>query len=336
MGQYLEALLPPLSRYVDITLFAPEHFQGEVPVKVVRFRTGKSRLRALMSLLNPLAARRVWEAVRAESPDLLYVFNGEGYPWTLFFSRWAHKEGLPFVLTLHDPEPHPGNLWELANAFLRRIVIPKTKSVHVHAQVFVESVRRMGAREVVMIPHGSLAERFLRHVKEGVKREKDLVLFFGRLEPYKGVETLVEAIIALKGKKRVLIAGPGRMPTKLQKALREHPGWFEVHNRYILDEEAALFLQRASILVLPYRQATQSSLPLIGAAFGLPVVASAVGAFVKDVPRVGGILVSPNDPKALAEALMEAELRCSPRFPPELTFQALAEQFASWLGKSSL
>lgn len=69
--------------------------------------------------------------------------------------------------------------------------------------------------------------------------------------------------------------------------MREHPSWFEVHNRYVPDEEAALFFQRASVLVLPYRQATQSSLPLIGAAFGLAVVASAVGAFVEDVPRVG-------------------------------------------------
>ena len=131
-----------------------------------------------------------------------------------------------------------------------------------------------------MIPHGSFADRFLRHAKPGVQREEDLVLFFGRLEAYKGIDILVKAILALEGRRRALIAGPGQVPRILRRAMREHPSWFEVHNRYVPDEEAALFFQRASVLVLPYLQATQSSLPLIGAAFGLAVVASAVGAFV--------------------------------------------------------
>lgn len=195
----------------------------------------------------------------------------------------------------------------------------------------MDKARKLGARHVVVIPHGSFADRFLRHAKPGVQREEDLVLFFGRLEAYKGIDILVKAILALEGRRRALIAGPGQVPRILRRAMREHPSWFEVHNRYVPDEEAALFFQRASVLVLPYRQATQSSLPLIGAAFGLAVVASAVGAFVEDVPRVGGILVPPNNPQTLAQVLAIAKPKERSYHNPDLTFQLLARQFVAWL-----
>ena len=331
MGQYLEALVPPLSQHLDLSLYVPEHFEGNVPVKVVRFPTGASRAQALRRFLDPRPARTLWQKILTEKPDCLYLFNGEGYPWALWLARWAKKEGVPLFLTLHDPDPHPGNPWEAANALLRRWVVPLATSVHVHSQVFVDKARKLGARHVVVIPHGSFADRFLRHAKPGVQREEDLVLFFGRLEAFKGIDILVKAILALEGRRRALIAGPGQVPRILRRAMREHPSWFEVHNRYVPDEEAALFFQRASVLVLPYRQATQSSLPLIGAAFGLAVVASAVGAFVEDVPRVGGILVPPNNPQTLAQVLAIAKPKERSYHNPDLTFQLLARQFVAWL-----
>lgn len=335
MGQYLEALVPPLSQYLDLSLYVPEHFEGSVPVKVVRFATGTSRAQALRRFLDPRPARALWQQILTERPDRLYLFNGEGYPWAFWLVRWAKEEGIPLFLTLHDPDPHPGNPWEAANAILRRWVVPLATSVHVHSQIFVEKARQLGAQDVVVIPHGSFADRFLQHARPGVKREEDLVLFFGRLEAYKGLDVLVKAILALGGERRALIAGPGRMPLILKKAMREHPSRFEVHNGYIPDEEAAFFFQKAAVLVLPYRQATQSSLPLIGAAFGLAVVASAVGAFVEDVPRIGGILVPPNDPHTLAQALLgiqpQQEEKGVGQAISELTFAALAPRFSAWL-----
>jgi glycosyltransferase involved in cell wall biosynthesis len=77
----------------------------------------------------------------------------------------------------------------------------------------------------------------------------------------------------------------------------------ELHNRYLSDAEVAALLQRASVVALPYRHATQSSIPAIAASFGCPVVASALGHFVEEVPQLGGILVPPMDPAALAAAL---------------------------------
>ncbi|RTG92818.1 glycosyltransferase family 4 protein [Thermus scotoductus] len=329
MGQYLEALSAALSGRINLSLFVPQHFQGETgQASVHRFVTGRNRRDGLMRLLNPVAAFRIWKAVSSTKPDVVHLFNGEGYPWSLLWARWAEQDGIPLVVTLHDPEPHPGNLWETLNARLRRHVLKRARSVHVHSQVFLEVTKAQGAKEVKVIPHGSLAERFLRYRKEGVEREP-LALFLGRLEFYKGLDILVEAGMRLGGRLRVAIAGPGRLPSDLLKLIRSHPQIFELHNRYLEDREVSELFQRASVCVLPYRQVTQSSLPLISAAFGVPVVASALGGFLEDVPRVGGILVLPEDPEALARGMLEAMQR-TPRFPPELRFSELASEFVAW------
>ena len=329
MGQYLEALSAPLSTYVELFLFVPEHFRGEVGhASVHRFVTGHRRHDTLVRLLNPMAALEVWRMVRAIRPDVIHLFNGEGYPWSLLWAWWAKLDKLPLFVTLHDPEPHPGNLWETMNARLRRYVLKRAHSVHVHSRRFLKVAEAQGAKEVKIIPHGSLAERFLRHRKEGIAREQ-MALFFGRLEAYKGLDILVEAGIYLKGQLRIVIAGPGRLPLPLLNLIQRHPEIFELHNRYLEDQEVSELFQRASVCVLPYIQATQSSLPLISAAFGVPVVASALGGFVEDVPRVGGVLVPPGDPKILARAMLDS-IQKTPIFPPNLSFTQLASEFVAW------
>lgn len=335
MGQYLGALVPPLSEKVELHLFVPEHYTGEVgQAKVHTFRTGETKGKALLRLLDPRGARRLWEAISAVRPDALHLFNGEGYPWALYLAARAKRAGLPLLLTLHDPEPHPGNLWEWFNAKLRRFVIPKAASLHVHGHVFMELVRRLGAGHVEVIPHGSLAPRYLRYARPGVRRERT-VLFFGRIEPYKGLDLLLEAAPYLKGKvDRMVIAGPGCMGRRELRIIQQDPGFFELHNRFIPDEEVAFLFQRAAVLVLPYKQGTQSSLPLIAAGFGVPVVATQVGAFVEDVPRVGGILVSPGSSRALAEGILRVLAEgVVPVYPKELEFPLVAGRFAAWYEK---
>jgi len=332
MGQYVEALAQALSQKTELHLFVPVHFNGaECGAAIThRFVTGDSRLRALARLLNPVGALAVWQQIRTVRPDIVHLFNGEGYPWALLWARWAARDGLPFVVTLHDPDPHPGNLWEWLNAQLRRHVLVRARSVHVHAQCFVEVARAQGARMVKVIPHGSLAQRYLRYKQEGIVREP-LVLFFGRIQAYKGLDLLIEAASYLTKGMRVVIAGPGKLSSKLLSHIRSRPDQFELHNYYLPDHEVTRLFQRASVCVLPYRQATQSSVPLIAAAFGVPVVATAVGAFVEDVPRVGGILVHPNDPRSLARAITEAIGR-TPTYPQELEFCHIFEHFVKWYG----
>ena len=78
--------------------------------------------------------------------------------------------------------------------------------------------------------------------------------------------------------------------------------------------------------VLPYRQVTQSSVPLIAAAFGVHVVTSVLGGFLDDVPRVKGLLAPPGDSRALAQGIAKA-MGLVPSNPKEFEFEELSHRF---------
>ncbi len=335
LGQYAEALVQSLSCREETHLFVPTHYNGVCGQAVLHtFQTGSARSRALLALLNPFSAWDVWRDICMIQPDVVHLLTGDGYPWALLWAAWAQRQGMPFIVTVHDPERHPGNnLWEILNAWLRHLVLGRVTGVHIHSPRFRELITAQGFKgdNIFVIPHGSLAQRFLKHCSDaasckGAADGEPLALFFGRLETYKGLDLLAEAAFRLKGKIRFVIAGPGRLPPHLDSCFREHSDLFELHNRYLDDDEVAALFQRAAVCVLPYLQATQSSVPLISAAFGVPVVATAVGAFIDDVPRVGGILVRPNDTAALAQGIQDA-LGNVPRYPRELEFDILVNDF---------
>jgi glycosyltransferase involved in cell wall biosynthesis len=209
-------------------------------------------------------------------------------------------------VTLHDPEPHPGNVFEYLNSIVRRPVLALAQTIHLLSSQHVAKARMLARHaRIVVIPHGSFAPQFTKYCCNDVQRER-LVLFFGRIQSYKGIDVLLRALPLLSADVRLAIAGPGDVDPPTSQMAQSLGSRVELHNRYLNDQEVALLMQRASVVALPYRHATQSSVPAIAAAFGCRVVASALGHFNEEVPRLGGILVPPEDPDALAAALAAA------------------------------
>jgi glycosyltransferase involved in cell wall biosynthesis len=78
----------------------------------------------------------------------------------------------------------------------------------------------------------------------------------------------------------------------------------EVLHRYLTSAETAQLFQNASVVVCPYRDATQSGVVLTAYAFGVPVVATAVGGMPEYVvPEKTGLLVPVGDAAAVADAV---------------------------------
>jgi glycosyltransferase involved in cell wall biosynthesis len=127
-----------------------------------------------------------------------------------------------------------------------------------------------------------------------------VVLFFGRLLPYKGLEVLLEAFRRLDPTKfLLLIAGEGELPS----------GVFSIPNvrainRFIKDEELPGVFNQAHVVVLPYLAASQSGVAYLAHAFERPVVASNLGGLVDVVlNNYNGYLVEPRSPEQLAAVL---------------------------------
>ena len=304
------------------------YFDKEVEgAEIIKFKTGKNKLITLLHLINPLNTLKIIGKIRKIRPSTAHLFFGEGYPMAIFLSLYLKLKRIPLIITLHDPEIHPGNFIEKLNGILRRATLKLADGIHIHSRVFIGKVKKLNIEnnKIFIIPHGSFAPLFRKYVKKNVPKE-DTILFFGRLEKYKGLEYLIEAGLRLRGEFKVVIADPGNLDEKLHEVIKNNPNIFEFRNRYISREEATNLFQKSKVCVLPYIQATQSALPLISAFFGVPVVATNIGAFAEDIPRINGTLVNPKDVNALIDGIRKA-LEIKPRYSETLEFSNLVNDY---------
>jgi glycosyltransferase involved in cell wall biosynthesis len=135
--------------------------------------------------------------------------------------------------------------------------------------------------------------------------EGPVILFFGLLRPYKGIDTLLDAFRRVGGAE-LWVAGNPRMEVEpLRRLAAEAPGRVRFLTRFVEDAEIPAIMRRADVVVLPYRDAEHSGVLYAALAFGKPLVLSAVGGF-PEVAEVGAAqLVPPEDPAALAAILSE-------------------------------
>ena len=162
-----------------------------------------------------------------------------------------------------------------------------------------------------------------------------LLLFFGAVRPYKGLDTALEALARLPRELDVRLLVTGRFWEGRERydAIVERLGIgdrVEIHDGYVSNEDAALAFTAADAVVLPYRSATQSGVAQLGYAYGKPVVATTVGGLPAAVDHGRtGLLVAPGDPAALAVAL--EQLAADPRrFDAAIAGEREATSFARY------
>jgi glycosyltransferase involved in cell wall biosynthesis len=216
----------------------------------------------------------------------------------------------PRLLTAHDilpREPRPGQ-----TAATRRL-LEKMDAVIVHSQ---HGARRLvdelglSDERIHVIPHGAFDyltrlpdERPLPPELAAV--EGPVVLFFGLLRPYKGVELLIEAFHDIEGAE-LWVVGMPRMPLEpLRELAAEIRGRVRFVPRFVDDREIPAFFRRADIVALPYREIDQSGVLYTALAFGKPIVLSDVGGFAEIAAQGAARAVRANAPRELAAALQE-------------------------------
>lgn len=141
--------------------------------------------------------------------------------------------------------------------------------------------------------------------------DEKIVLFFGYIRAYKGLDILLQALsIVLKQLKvRLLVAGEFYGDEKKYRTMIEelHLGdHVTVVSDFISNEEVKYYFSASDCAVLPYRSATQSGIVQTAYQFSIPVIASRIGGIPEVVHEgVSGLLVEPNDPQALADSIVK-------------------------------
>ena len=142
----------------------------------------------------------------------------------------------------------------------------------------------------------------------GLPPERNVLLFFGLIRPYKGLGYLIEAMPqVLKSLDcSLLVAGEfyddKSKYTKLIDAHQLGPH-VRLEDKYISNEEVAVYFAAADVVVLPYVEASQSGIVPIAYSFNTPVISTRVGGLPEAViDGQTGFLVDPGSPERLAEA----------------------------------
>ena len=243
--------------------------------------------------------------VRALKPALIHF---EGVSLRLFWLQLELRR-IPVVLSIHDAEPHSGER-DWRSDLGKFLTFRRVGQFILHNKALQKSFQTrhsVSADKLSVIPFG-VCDVFREWANESVSENDRTVLFFGRLSPYKGLEVLYQAapLVAQNVPDvRFIVAGrpvQGYHPPTAPAL--PNGGRIEVIDQYIPNDHLAQLFQKATMVVCPYVDATQSGVVLTAYAFGKPVIATTVGGlpeYVEDGKT--GCLVPPRDPDSLSEAI---------------------------------
>jgi glycosyltransferase involved in cell wall biosynthesis len=248
----------------------------------------------------------------------------------LRLARYAARLGARIILEWHEGQ----DVGEAAMPIARRYVqtlMPRLLSLvdaHVVHSDFdrqaIPAAYSLGNAIVRVMPHGPY-----HHVVTSAAARADAsadspfrLLYFGVIRPYKGVEDLVEAFSLLDreeaGQFRLAIVGEtweGCTAPDEAIASSPHKDLIERVDRYVSDEELGAHVARADAVVLPYHRSSLSGPLFIAMTAGLPAVVTAVGGLSEVVEDyAGAVLVPPQDPVALRDALLKLPARRGERY----------------------
>jgi glycosyltransferase involved in cell wall biosynthesis len=308
-GQYCIRLANGLAQHADVRLLLPRE-------ESARFRYGLDPAVDLVELDLPRLRQPLQQAqmtngvlrrIREFDPDVIHY--QAGHMW--FNLVWPLYQSYPLVLTVHESRHHTGDRDSTKTPqWIMDLGYRRADRIIVHGKQLRRSVMfdlGRSAADIDIVP--PVPDIVLGEQDPGgpVQNDDRSVLFFGRIWPYKGLEYLIRAQPMITDRApdaRIVIAGRGE-DVSAYRSMMAQPDRFEVHNRYISDDELIGFFRRAAVVVLPHIEASISGVIAVAYTFGKPIVATSVGVLPELVlDGRTGLVVPPRDERALADAIV--------------------------------
>jgi glycosyltransferase involved in cell wall biosynthesis len=267
--------------------------------------------------LNPLTWRHTLNQIRNWQPDVVII------PWwhPYFAPVWAGlgrgiqrltpRPKLLFIC--HNVRPHEqGRFSQWLLPGILRTVLGQADGCIVHSQADRDILQAVLPKvQVTVSPlptYAALGEKPAAELPVSIPDDRPLLLFCGLVRPYKGVDVLLDAMALLNRPMHLLIAGEfwqgGQASYQAQIARLGLSSCISLIDNYLPDELLAACIDRANVVVLPYRSATQSAVVQTAFGRGKPVITTNVGGLAEAVADGRtGLVVPPEDPPALAAAI---------------------------------
>ena len=268
--------------------------------------------------MNPITWLATVSRIREYSPDAVILQWWVPF-WALAWSSivWLLQRfaATKTVYICHNVVPHEDG-W--LDRFLARRVLGRGDVAIVHSEQDRKKLLDLLPRAHVHVTHHPTYRVFAENAPTASQARKELhldndtpvILFFGFVRPYKGLNYLIEALPTVLERLEVhlLIAGEfwdsAETYLDLIQSLQ-----LENHvtlvDQYVPNEEVGVYFASADLVALPYVDATQSGIVQMAFGFGVPVLTTTVGGLGEAVhDGVTGLLVRPRDSQALASAIL--------------------------------
>jgi len=317
-----EKLNIPVSAY-NFTIQYPEFlFPGQTQYSTSEDNADAIPSQRTISSINPISYLQTASKISKEEPNLLLMRY-----WLPFFApalgtvaKKLKKKGTKSIVIVDNMIPHEKRFFD--EAFTKYFLKNTDAYIVMSKSVEKELLERKPDAKYIFHPHpiyehfGEKIERKEALEKLGLSEieDKKILLYFGFVRKYKGLDLLLEAFKNLEEKDNyfLIIAGESYLSDSENKALQtildNHPKKQNINTRlrYVSDQEVNLLFSAADANVLPYRHATQSGVSAIAFHFEVPSVVTDVGGLRNLIdPYNAGTIAESATPKAIQNAIEE-------------------------------
>jgi len=270
----------------------------------------------LVDSINPLNWISVGKEIKRRKPDLI-LFKY----WLPFFgpcfgtiARVATKGTNTKVLFICDNvvphEKRPGDTAFTKYAFgVGNFFIVQSDAVQRDLKAFWPKAKYKKVAHPVYNIFGEPIEKQQARKQLGIT-DKRVLLFFGYVRAYKGLNVMLEAMSKLVKELDVKLLVVGEFYDDKEKYMRQITDYglqqsVSVNSDYVANDKVGLYFSAADVVMLPYISATQSGIAQIAYNFNKPIIATNVGGLAEVVrDNVTGFVIPPNDADALVNAII--------------------------------
>lgn len=371
ISQFNTYLLKELSKKHDVKAF---NFKRQYPGILFPGKTQKVAQDddalpvesiSVLDTANPLTYGKTAKVIAEYGPDLLITRY-----WMSYFApslgsvtskvasilKKKGKSGFKAVAIADNIIPHEKHFFDipLARFFVRRQsgIVTLSHSVEQELHQICPEAKSLTIPHPLYSNFGERTDTLEARKKLGMRGSDEeilsrkVLLFFGLIRDYKGLDLLLEAMPLLGGSYTLVVAGENYGSFEKYSQIINSERFAPVRNnlilvnRYIPDGEVKVFFSAADVSVLPYRSATQSGISSISWNFDVPLITTPVGGLVESVGQAGtGMLTESVSAKGVADAVKkyfaenkkEEYLYNISRLKRELSWETFADKLETFV-----
>ena len=274
------------------------------------------KIHTLINSVNPLSWIKTARFIKKQKPDFI-VFRF----WIPFMgpalgsiARMVRKSGVKVLAITDNVIPHetrPGDV-AFAKYFINACdgFVTMSKAVMKDLEKFTSTVHKKYLLHPLYTSFGEKLNKIEARKALVLPTDKQLVLFFGLIRNYKGLDMLLDAMNELKSNPNINLVIAGEFYEDKQPYLdliKKYGIENQVilHGKFIANEDVKLYFSAADLVALPYRSATQSGVTQVSFHFEVPTLVTNVGGLGEIIPdKVAGYVVESNG-KSIADGIKD-------------------------------